>query len=112
MILASEDESERIATGSCSNLDGKVPSRAKGFNAKAPEPSCGTFESCLFCDYFAIHEDFEDIHKLLSLKEALNATSMIRMIQSIMKLLSSQHYFELTKFWILQAIIIMGLEKL
>ncbi|MGV3002788.1 hypothetical protein [Vibrio sp. E150_018] len=78
VIFASEDESERIATGSCSNIDGVVPSRAKGFNSKAPEPACGTFESCLFCEYFAIHEDFEDIHKLLSLKEALNTTSMIR----------------------------------
>lgn len=78
VILANEDESERIASGSCSNIDGRPPSKAKGFNAKAPEPSCGTFESCLFCGYFAIHEDFEDIHKLLSLREALNATSMIR----------------------------------
>ncbi len=78
VILASEGESERIATGSCSNIDGEVPSRAQGFNSKAPEPACGTFESCLFCEYFAIHEDFEDIHKILSLREALNATSMIR----------------------------------
>lgn len=76
--LASEDESERIASGSCTNMNGETPSRANGFNSKAPEPSCGTFESCLFCEYFAVHEDFEDIHKLLSLKEALNATSMIR----------------------------------
>ncbi len=78
VIFANEEESERIATGSCTNIDGEVPSRAEGFNSKAPEPACGTFESCLFCEYFAIHEDFEDIHKLLSLREALNATSMIR----------------------------------
>jgi hypothetical protein len=76
--FASEDESERIATGSCSNMNGVTPSKAKGFNSKAPEPSCGTFESCLFCEYFAVHEDFEDIHKLLSLREALNAASMVR----------------------------------
>lgn len=76
--LASEDESERIASGSCTNMNGVTPYRAKGFNSKAPEPTCGTFESCLFCEYFAVHEDFEDIHKLLSLKEALNATSVIR----------------------------------
>ena len=78
VILASEGGAERIATGSCSNVEGDVPLRAQGFNAKAPEPACGTFESCLFCEYFAIHEDFEDIHKLLSLREALNATSKIR----------------------------------
>ena len=44
----------------------------------APNPSCATFESCLFCEFFAIHIDFEDIHKLLSLKEALLKSSMIR----------------------------------
>ncbi|OOF32929.1 hypothetical protein [Salinivibrio costicola] len=59
-------------------MNGEIPSRTNGFNSKAPEPTCGTFESCLFCEYFAVHEDFEDIHKLLSLREALNATSMIR----------------------------------
>ena len=76
--FVSEDESERIASGSCTNINGVAPLRAKGFNSIAPEPTCGTFESCLFCEYFAIHEDFEDIHKLLSLKEALHATSRIR----------------------------------
>ncbi|WP_193074894.1 hypothetical protein [Pseudomonas sp. FME51] len=76
--LASEDESERIASGACTNMNGEIPSRANGFNSKAPEPTCGTFESCLFCEYFAVHEDFEDVHKLLSLREALNATSIIR----------------------------------
>ena len=49
-----------------------------GFNNEAPNPSCATFESCLFCEFFAIHIDFEDIHKLLSLKEALLKSSMIR----------------------------------
>lgn len=69
---------ERIATGSCSNLSSVDPIRATGFNKNAPDPECGTFESCLFCKFFSLHLDFEDIHKLLSLKEALLKTSIIR----------------------------------
>lgn len=69
---------ERIPTGSCSNLSDNTPIRAVGFNEQAPAPSCATFESCLFCEFFAVHIDFEDIHKLLSLKEALLKSSAIR----------------------------------
>ncbi|MBE0463110.1 hypothetical protein [Halomonas colorata] len=76
--FANDCRAERIATGSCSNLSGHTPLRREGFNAEAPEPACGTFESCLFCEYFAIHLDFEDIHKILSLREALRITSLIR----------------------------------
>jgi hypothetical protein len=78
VMLASEGDTERVATGSCANIKGEFPARAKGFNNEAPEPACGTFESCLFCEHFAVHKDFEDMHKLLSLREALSATSMIR----------------------------------
>ncbi|MGB6926833.1 MAG: hypothetical protein WBE07_10680, partial [Psychrobacter sp.] len=60
------------------NLSDNDPVKALGFNNEAPNPSCATFESCLFCEFFAIHIDFEDIHKLLSLKEALLKSSMIR----------------------------------
>ena len=69
---------ERIPTGSCSNLSDNSPIRAVGFNNKAPAPSCATFESCLFCEFFAVHIDFEDMHKLLSLREALLKSSGIR----------------------------------
>ncbi len=76
--LAESQTSERVAIGSCSNLEGDVPLRSKGFNSEAPEPACGTFESCLFCSYFSIHIDVEDVHKLLSLREALHLASVIR----------------------------------
>lgn len=76
--IAKNRESERVASGSCSNLNGQEPSRVNGFNKNAPEPSCGTFESCLFCKYFALHIDIEDLLKLLSLKEALKATALLR----------------------------------
>lgn len=75
---STEYDTERIPTGSCSNLSDNNPIRAKGFNKEAPNPSCATFESCLFCEFFAVHIDFEDIHKLLSLREALLKSSEIR----------------------------------
>jgi len=76
--VASESSIDRVAAGSCVNINGSAPHRVEGFNSLAPEPACGTFESCLFCEYFAVHVDYEDIHKLLSLREALLATSLIR----------------------------------
>lgn len=76
--ISKDYKTERIPAGSCTNLSEKVPLRAKGFNSDAPEPNCGTFESCLFCEHFAVHTDFEDVHKLLSLKNALMTTSIIR----------------------------------
>ncbi|CAA0089564.1 Uncharacterised protein [Zhongshania aliphaticivorans] len=76
--IAKEGESQRTAVGSCNNLNGSPPLRAKGFNDKAPEPKCGTFETCLFCEHFAVHTDLEDMHKLLSLRKALSITSDIR----------------------------------
>lgn len=69
---------EKIPAGSCSNLSDNDPIKAIGFNSEAPHPSCATFESCLFCEFFAVHLDFEDIHKLLSLREALLKSSEIR----------------------------------
>ncbi|MGP9828889.1 hypothetical protein [Psychrobacter sp. AOP1-A1-60] len=76
--LSTHYDSERIPAGSCSNISNKEPLKAEGFNSKAPNPSCATFESCLFCEFFSVHLDFEDIHKLLSLKEALLKSSLIR----------------------------------
>ena len=67
-----------IPTGSCSNLSNYDPVKAIGFSEEALNPSCATFESCLFCEFFAVHRNFEDIHKLLSLREALLKSSAIR----------------------------------
>lgn len=76
--LSTGHDTEKIPTGSCSNLSNRIPIKTTGFNEEAPNPSCATFESCLFCDFFAVHVDFEDIHKLLSLKSALLISSTIR----------------------------------
>lgn len=77
-ISVVENNSLRIAIGSCANSTGREPIKLDGFNEHAPAPTCGTFESCLFCQFYSIHMDFEDFHKLLSLREALLKTSVIR----------------------------------
>jgi len=76
--LSTDSTVDRVAAGSCANSLGSSPTRAYGFNNEAPEPICGTFESCLFCEFFTVHIDFEDIHKLCSLKEALLHSSTLR----------------------------------
>lgn len=76
--ILEHEESHRVASGSCTNLTESTPVRADGFNSNAPDPICGTFETCLFCKFFSIHIDFEDLHKLLSLREALLKASIIR----------------------------------
>lgn len=78
-INTSDDyDTLEIPTGSCSNLSNYDPVKAIGFSEEALNPSCATFESCLFCEFFAVHRNFEDIHKLLSLREALLKSSAIR----------------------------------
>lgn len=59
------------------------PKKALGFTAQAPSPNCQQFEHCLFCQYYAVHADNEDVRKLLSLKSLLGyvkqkATDLIK----------------------------------
>ena len=59
------------------------PEKALGFTAQAPSPNCQQFEHCLFCQYYAVHADNEDVRKLLSLKSLLGyvkqkATDLIK----------------------------------
>lgn len=76
--LDRNETTAKIAAGRCNITSDSLPKRAFGFNNEAPEPSCHIFESCLYCKYYALHVDFEDIHKLLSLREAISKTSIIR----------------------------------
>ncbi|MDH1006393.1 hypothetical protein [Acinetobacter junii] len=59
------------------------PKKALGFTTQAPSPNCQQFEHCLFCQYYAVHADNEDVRKLLSLKSLLGyvkqkATDLIK----------------------------------
>ena len=73
-----DETTAKIAAGRCNITSDSLPQKAFGFNDKAPVPSCHIFESCLYCKFFALHVDFEDIHKLLTLKDAISKTSIIR----------------------------------
>lgn len=68
--------------GACASIHPQ-PEKAIGFTERAPTPNCQQFEHCLFCQYYAIHADDEDVRKLLSLKSLLGyvkqkATDLIK----------------------------------
>lgn len=54
--------------GSCEKGSATEPRRAPGFTDQAPQPSCRDPETCLFCDFYAVHADEEDIRRLISLR--------------------------------------------
>lgn len=60
--------------GLCEKALVAEPKRALGFTAWAPTPACGDPETCLFCEFYAVHADEEDIRRLLSLRYLIQAT--------------------------------------
>ena len=69
-VSINDSEGRNTATAHCSSND-EAPLLADGFNSLAPQPDCGTPNTCLFCKYFLVHADHEDIRKLLSLEDIL-----------------------------------------
>lgn len=59
--------------GACGKVPENDPKRAQGFTAQAPTPACGAPETCLFCEYYAVHADEHDIRRLLSLRYLIRA---------------------------------------
>lgn len=59
--------------GSCEKAAETDPKRAQGFTAQAPAPACGDPETCLFCEFYAVHADEQDIRRLLSLRYLIQA---------------------------------------
>lgn len=62
------DEDRSTPTGACANKEGQIPQLANGFTGDILQPSCGKWETCLFCDYYGVHADEIDLKKLLSLQ--------------------------------------------
>ncbi|KAF4558715.1 hypothetical protein [Pseudomonas sp. CES] len=60
--------------GGCEKNTNAEPRRTSGFTANAPKPSCLDPETCLFCDYYSVHADEEDIRRLLSLRYIIQAS--------------------------------------
>lgn len=61
-------------TGLCEKGLLAEPKRAVGFTERSPMPECGDPETCLFCEFYAVHADEEDIRRLLSLRYLIRAT--------------------------------------
>ncbi|MCW3148167.1 hypothetical protein N8H22_06040 [Stutzerimonas stutzeri] len=59
--------------GACEKVPETDPKRAQGFTAQAPTPACGAPETCLFCEFYAVHADEQDIRRLLSLRYLIQA---------------------------------------
>lgn len=73
---------QTLPVGACTTTN-LQPEKATGFTVQAPTPNCQQFEHCLFCQYYAVHADDEDVRKLLSLKSLLGyvkqkATDLIK----------------------------------
>jgi len=67
-ILA-DDKAENLPVGSCENTTLLRPKKALQFSNSAPNPDCARSETCLFCEYFAVHADKNGLKKLLSFRE-------------------------------------------
>ncbi|WP_180129575.1 hypothetical protein [Acinetobacter sp. YH12057] len=75
-------DAQSSPVGACASIHPQ-PEKAIGFTERAPTPNCQQFEHCLFCQYYAVHADDEDVRKLLSLKSLLGyvkqkATDLIK----------------------------------
>ncbi len=73
---------QTLPVGACTTTN-LQPEKTLGFTKQAPAPNCQQFEYCLFCQYYAVHADDEDVRKLLSLKSLLGyvkqkATDLIK----------------------------------
>ncbi|MFL1423580.1 hypothetical protein ACJOWW_03795 [Acinetobacter baumannii] len=71
--LSNDDVSTIV--GNCSN---HKPKLIEGFNDEAPQPICGTPQSCFYCDSYVIHLNKKDIKKILSFKFILEYKSQIK----------------------------------
>lgn len=67
-IVSQYHPDNSTSVGSCTKAHSASPQRAFGFTEQAPEPSCRDPETCLFCDFYSVHADQDDIRRLLSLR--------------------------------------------
>ncbi|MBA1293750.1 hypothetical protein G7025_10305 [Pseudomonas lurida] len=75
-VRISDEKSLNTVTGTglCEKGPLVEPKRAVGFTERSPMPACGDPETCLFCEFYAVHADEEDIRRLLSLRYIIQAT--------------------------------------
>ncbi|MFL6876794.1 hypothetical protein ACJ6YJ_18235 [Pseudomonas marginalis] len=73
-VLVNEASPSNIPTGRCDKPSESNPELAKGFTSLAPTPSCGEPVTCLFCSFYGIHADEQDVRRLLSLQFLLKSS--------------------------------------
>ncbi|WP_139839412.1 hypothetical protein [Halomonas sp. CSM-2] len=69
--IIEDAETDNLPVGNCINTNFVKPRKANQFGEGAPEPDCARSETCLFCEFFAIHADRSGLKKLLSFRELL-----------------------------------------
>lgn len=73
-IIQEKKIEEITGVGSCGKDADSQPRRSEGFTENSPAPSCRSPETCLFCAFYAVHADEEDIRRLLSLRYIITAS--------------------------------------
>ncbi|UUT20963.1 MULTISPECIES: hypothetical protein [Pseudomonas] len=73
-IATDKRQEATIGVGGCVKKSDIDPQRTAGFTEQAPKPSCRDPETCLFCDFYSVHADEDDIRRLLSLRFVIMAT--------------------------------------
>lgn len=72
-IIEDFEHPSNMPSGYCGKPDEVSPFLADGFTSFAPLPSCGEPVTCLFCAYFSVHADEQDIRRLVSLEYLLKS---------------------------------------
>lgn len=73
-IIEDFDHPSNMPSGYCDRPDKLPPALADGFTPFAPVPFCGEPITCLFCVYFSVHADEQDIRRLVSLEYLLKSS--------------------------------------
>lgn len=73
-VIDDSEHPSNIPTGRCDKPDELRPALADGFTSFAPVPSCGEPTTCLFCIYFGVHADEQDVRRLISLEYLLKVS--------------------------------------
>lgn len=74
VTIQGSEQLSNIPTGCCNNPEELTPALATGFTSLAPAPSCGEPATCLFCSFYGVHADEQDVRRLLSLQHLLRAS--------------------------------------
>ncbi len=66
--ILNKEVSGSLPVGNCENSAHSVPKKAPRFSENTPDPDCARSETCLFCEFFAIHIDREGLKKIISFR--------------------------------------------